>query len=270
MKLREVAYLLGLRPRPKTYGHRIVTFDLPNDGAVEFAQWEHPRAKPTLIRQEDVDELRRYLRPGDTAIDIGAHVGDTTLPMALACGPRGCVLALEPNPYVLRVLEENARLNRERTNIVPLPFAATETDGRVTFEYSDAGFCNGGRHEGLGRWKHAHAFELEVDGRNLASWLERERPELLDSIRLIKVDAEGYDATVLESLSDLIAARRPYLIAEVFRHSSEATRGRLFDAIAKHGYDVHKVVGPDLLCGERLERGDMTRWEHFDVFGTPR
>ena len=34
---------------------------------------------------------------------IGAHIGDTTLPIALAAGKKGFVLALEPNPYVFHV-----------------------------------------------------------------------------------------------------------------------------------------------------------------------
>ncbi len=70
--------------------------------------------------------------------------------MALAVGRSGCVLALEPNPFVYHVLEKNARANRSAANIIPMMAAATEKEGFMQFAYSDSGFCNGGRHEDIG------------------------------------------------------------------------------------------------------------------------
>ena len=140
MKPREALAMLGMRPRPRSYPYEVVTFDLPRDGSVQYAQWLHPGETRKLVRQEAVDELRKFVAPGDVAIDIGAHTGDTAIPMALAAGPEGCVLALEPNPYVFQVLKKNAELNRAKATIVPLMFAATSEPGDVEFEYSDAGF----------------------------------------------------------------------------------------------------------------------------------
>jgi hypothetical protein len=122
----------------REYGHAVKRFDLEREGPVEYAQWLHPFEKPKAIRQDDVDGWRRFLRDGDVAIDVGAHTGDTTLPMALACGVRGLVVAVEPNPHVFRVLEANAALNRDRTHILPLNLAATEDDGEFEFHYWDA------------------------------------------------------------------------------------------------------------------------------------
>ena len=154
MKLKEVFYMFGLKPKPRRYGSEVVDLDLPGEGPVRYAVWQHPRCLESTIDQGMVDTLRKYLSPGDTAIDIGAHVGDTAVPMALAVGKAGTVFALEPNEYTYHVLEANARLNTERTNLVPLPFAATPEDGKYVFEYSDSGFCNGGQHNDISRWKH--------------------------------------------------------------------------------------------------------------------
>src|SRR5688572_22012765 len=82
------------------YGHEVKTFDLTEDGEVQLAQWLHPKERLKTIRQENITLLRRYIREGDLVIDIGAHSGDTTIPLALAAGPTGTTLALEPNPYV--------------------------------------------------------------------------------------------------------------------------------------------------------------------------
>ena len=270
MKLKEFFYLLGLRPGPRTYGHEVRDFDLPAEGRVRYAQWLHPRETAKQMRQEDVDALRTFLRPGDVAIDIGAHTGDTTIPMALAVGPTGCVIALEPNHYVYPVLERNAALNPEKTRIIPLRIAATPTDGVVRFEYSDAGFCNGGRHEGVNKWMHGHAFELEVEGRNLEALLRRDYAELIPRIRLIKVDAEGYDHQVLLSLAGLIREVRPFLKAEVFRRTSAAQRATFLAFLHELGYQVHRAEGEALPANAPLGEGDLLRWPHFDIFAVPQ
>lgn len=269
MKLRELAGLLGWRVRPRTYGFETRRFDLPTDGLVEYAQWLHPGESPKTIRQNQVDHLRQFIAPGDVVIDVGAHSGDSTIPLALAAGPTGLVLALEPNPYVFPVLEANAALNRGRMVIVPLNFAATATAGPMTFEYSDAGFCNGGRHQGISRWRHGHAFPLTVRGEHLPSYLAQHRPGVADKLRFIKVDAEGYDLTVLESLRELIDLRRPYVRAEVYRHLGRDQRLALFDFFLSRGYGLHHVESDENYLGQALHPADVMRWRHFDVFAVP-
>lgn len=269
MKLRELAGLLGWRPSPRIYGSEIRRFDLPVDGPVDYAQWLHPGETPKTVRQDVVRHLRRYVRPGDAVIDVGAHTGDSTLPLALAAGPSGLVLALEPNPYVFAVLERNAALNGGKTNIVPLNIAATSEAGPVTFEYSDAGFCNGGRHEGISRWRHGHAFPLTVRGEHVPSYLATHMPDTIDRVRFIKVDAEGYDLAVLESMRDIVERTRPYIRAEVFRHTSMERRVALFDFFEVRGYRVRLVVDEANYEGDVIGRDDMTRWRHFDVFAEP-
>lgn len=270
MKLRDAFYMLGWRPKPVRYGFEITRFDLPEDGPVDFAQWLHPNDSRKQIRSEVVAELRRYVAPGDTAIDIGAHTGDTTVPLALAVGASGCVLALEPNPYVFPVLKKNAELNRDKTNILPLMFAATESAGEMEFEYSDAGFCNGGMHAGINKWRHGHAFKLKVRGEHLPTYLAQHFSDKLPKLRLIKVDAEGYDYQVLVSLRPILERYRPIIRAEVFKLLRQEPRERLFDFLSELGYDVH-LYGGDANCrGPQLARAEMMAHRHFDVFCLPR
>ncbi len=270
MKFKEWFYLLGFRPRPRRYGFEIRQFDLPGLGPIRFAHWRHPKAVARPVTPRMLAELQRYLRPGDVAVDIGAHTGDTTLPLALAVGPEGCVVALEPNPYVFPVLAETARLNPHLTRILPLPFAATSQDQDVEFEYSDAGFCNGGRHEGISRWRHGHAFRLTVQGRNLVAYLEQNHPDLLPRLRWIKTDTEGADHAVLESLVPLLIRQRPFLRAEVYEHLSAGRRSAFYHFLRGLDYEVHRYGGDECLCAERLAEEDFLRRRHFDIFCRPR
>lgn len=269
MKLKEIGYLIGLQPRARKYGYDVVSFDLTVDGTVEYARWQHPREKDRVLRQDEVSALREFLRPGDVAIDIGAHTGDSTIPMALAVGKDGCVLALEPNSYVFPVLEKNAELNREKTNIVALMFAAAPSDGEITFEYSDPGFCNGGRHDGISKWRHAHAFELTVTGRNLENYLRTEKSDLIPRIRYVKVDTEGFDLEVLRSISGIIDDLRPYLKVEVFSGSPQSTRESLIRFLEERDYTIHRVVGESDYLGETIGVSNVMDWRHFDVFCVP-
>ncbi len=251
------------------YGCAIEEFELPGEGVVKFARWLHPQEKPREITQAQVDALRRFVRPGDTAIDIGAYTGDTAVPLALAAGSEGCVIALEPNPHVFKVLAENAALNREKANIAPLNLAATEEDGTFTFNYCDASYCNGGFLATINNQQHHHPYELQVTGKNLPALLAREHADRLPRLSFIKVDAEGYDRRVLLSLQPLIEEHRPTVVCEVYKRLDRSEREALYDVLEALNYDCHKLGEPELQ-GEPVTRDTMMRWKHFDILALPR
>jgi FkbM family methyltransferase len=265
MKLRDLRYALPFRARPREYPATITTFTLPTDGTVRFARWHHPAETPKVVSQRQVDALRSFLRPGDIAVDVGAHTGDSTLPIALAVGSSGTVFALEPNPYVFKVLEVNATLNPEKTHIVPLMFAAMPHDGQFVFEYSDEGFCNGGFHDRISRWRHGHFVKLRVEGRHLGSYLRRQGPDAIARLRYIKVDTEGFDRSVVASLRDILQTARPYLRVEIYKHLPPDERGFFFDDLRDLGYRLFKYE-EDRNLGLELTRDAMNRWPHFDLF----
>jgi FkbM family methyltransferase len=268
VKLRDAPRALGFGSKPREYPFEIATYDLPADGEVQFARWLHPGEGTKTVTQASVDALRAFLREGDVAIDIGAHTGDTTVPMALAVGPKGRVFALEPNPYVFKVLAANASLNRSKTDIVPLMFAAMPTDGQFDFEYSDSGYCNGGFHRGISRWKHGHFSKLRVAGRNLHGYLRAEAADMLPRLRYIKIDTEGFDRSVVQSLTDLIRSTRPYLRAEIYKHLSHDERRGFHDDLRALGYRVFKCED-DVYRGREVGRDDLLQWPHFDIFAVP-
>jgi FkbM family methyltransferase len=252
------------------YPFQVRTFHLEHDGTVEYAQWQHPKETPKIVRQDVVDALRRFIREGDTVIDIGAHTGDTTIHYALAAGASGCTLALEPNPYVFKVLEKNATLNRDKTHIVPLNFAATETDGFFIFSYSDGAYCNGGFLDQIQDSRHGHRQRLEVRGRNLEALLRRQYADRLPRLSFIKIDTEGYDRQVIQSLLGILRDYQPVIVCEVYRRLNMEEREALFDVLAEAGYECfHQSSGNDLV-GNRVERAALLDAGHFDIIALPR
>ena len=269
MKLKEYFYMLGIKPREKRYGYQINQFNLDSFGVVEYAQWQHPYEQKKYIREEDVANLKTFLNDGDFCIDIGSHTGDTTVPMALAVGKNGFVLALEPNPFVFTVLNKNASLNRKHTNILPMMIAASKEDGDIDLEYSDSGFCNGGFHENISKWKHGHAFNLTVTGLNLSDLLKGRFSEKLPGLKYIKVDTEGYDLSVLESIEDIIDKYKPFIKTEIFKLTDKTYREKLHAFLSEKGYSIHRVKDESDYRGEELQKSDMMKWRHFDIFCAP-
>jgi FkbM family methyltransferase len=199
-------------------------------------------------------------------IDIGAHTGDTTVPMALCAGKNGIVLGLEPNPSVYKILDQNSKLNKELTRIVPLNFAATDTDGKFTFNYSDASFCNGGFFQKIKNQKHGHKYTLEVAGKNFEKFMDENYAEWLPKLSMIKVDAEGYDKEILKSIINILKAFKPVILSECNKHLLPEERFELYTLLHDIGYKISMVPNFEVSTLEPLERKeDMLKWKHFDI-----
>jgi FkbM family methyltransferase len=272
MKLNELFYMVGFKPRPVRYGFMIEQVRLPDDGEVQYARWQHPEARVPSPDPQLIRHWRGLLTPGDVAIDVGAHVGDSTLPIALAVGATGTVLALEPNPYVFPTLEATAALNRDKTNIVPICVAATREDAPVEMQFGERGYCNGGIHEGISRWIHGSAYTVMVQGRNLARLLEHEYGHLIPRLRLMKIDTEGHDLAVLETVESVVRRQRPLLHVEFFnaKKSPPGYRRRLFGFLTNLGYEVWRIdEGGETFLIERISGANLFEHRSFDAVCLP-
>jgi FkbM family methyltransferase len=260
-----------IRKTFREYGSHIESYDLPVEGRVDFALWDNPLEAKKQVTQAHVDFYKRLAPRGSMAIDIGAHIGDTTVPMALAVGREGLTLAFDPNPYVFKVLTENAGLNRDKTNIVPVNCAISVEEGEFFYNSSEATFNNGGisTQEKSPHGKY-HLAE-KVKGVNLQSYLRTEHGDRLGGLSLIKVDTEGYDLEIIRSIRDLLARYRPSVIAECFKGLAKRERFDLFDLFAGIDYEMYRVA--EFSAGSAPQkigrREDMKRWPHFDFLAIP-
>ena len=252
------------------YGWAIKQFNVPPFGVIEYAQWLHPFDKEKHVTKEMLDFYKQFISEGDLVIDIGAHTGDTTVPMSVCAGKQGIVLALEPNKYVYKILEQNSKLNRDKANIVPLNFAATDADGHFSFNYSDASFCNGGFFDAIENQKHGHKYTLEVEGKNLENFLHANYESVLPKLRLIKVDAEGYDKEILKSILSLLKTYKPVVLSECNKYLTESERFELFHVLHDIGYKLAMTENFETIKTVPIQKQeDMLLWKHFDFVAFP-
>ncbi len=252
------------------FGCQIQSFDLPRDGCIEYAQWQHPKETQKSITQPMVDAIRQFVQPGDLVIDIGAHTGGTTVPMALAAGPNGMALALEPNPYAFKILSTNALLNTDKTRIDAVNCAATAHDGQFTFHYTDGMYLHGSfkTRQEWPLFRRSHP--LTVEGRNLNYMLKTRYPQWLRRFSYLKVDAEGCELKILESLLPTLSERRPAIHCEGFRKLVASERYALYDFCTHLGYDVVEYLDIEQGPGDRISRRDISAVGRFDIVALPR
>ncbi len=223
----------------KDYPAKIETFNVDGFGKVEFANWDNPLVIPRELDSNLISFFKQFIKEGDFCIDIGANIGDTTVPMALCNGKDGITLGFDPNPYVYKILEVNASLNIDKTNIVPVPFAISEREEEFYFISSEASFSNGGistdKSTKHGKFIHPD----KIKGVNLEDYLNENYKNWLPKFSFIKIDTEGYDKEILKSIRGLIKQFMPTIVAESFGKSTDAEKIELYEVIEQMGYDIY-------------------------------
>jgi FkbM family methyltransferase len=149
------------------------------------------------------DIMARYLQPGDVAIDIGANLGTTLLPMARRVGTNGRVLAFEPQPLIAQCLLTSLTLN-EIFNVQLLSCGVGAHSGWAAIPWLDE--SAGGNYG---------AVALAAHGTPVPLLRLDDVP--LERCSLIKIDVEGHEWPVIQGACQTIERHRPVLYLEAKR-----------------------------------------------------
>jgi FkbM family methyltransferase len=213
------------------------------------------------IREEGIWEpyetslVLAALQPGDVFVDVGANIGYFPVIAADRVGPRGRVLAFEPDPENYRLLNENLELNdcRKVVTAFEAGLADRNAAGQLFLSEDNAGdhriFAAGGARR-----------KLPVKLYNGSDFL-RHRLQRLD---LLKVDVQGAEYAVMAGLLPLLRElpRLPRIILELTPlslHQAGSSGRALLELLATLGqpgwiidHIEHRLVACS--CGE------LARW----------
>lgn len=187
--------------------------------------------------EDEIKFLRRLLRPGQRVIDIGANYGVYALSMAQAVGPAGRVWAFEPASGTANLLAAGIAANGFT---------------HVTLERSALSSASGSAQLSLGPHPEMNAL---VRGAQAAGPTETVPVLTLDEclesrawrdIELVKIDAEGEEAGILQGGARFFARESPLVQYEV-KAGKDLHLG-LVAAFAALGCGSYRLVpGLDLL-----------------------
>jgi FkbM family methyltransferase len=218
-----------------------------------WCEWNHPNEMPTGLTYHVNSAMDahwgRFIRPGSVCIDIGAHSGDTCVPLGLlsfdkTANRKGRVVAVEPNPHVFEVLKINLALNSHICNYLPIQAAITaETMAAVELSDHGSSNCNTGiisesfsgpLKEGLEEVK---LNTFTAAGLSMSDLMNKHmtRGDVLN-LSFIKIDCEGYDREILRSAKEILTVVRPTLFVEWFAMFGREDSEDLFKAISEIGY----------------------------------
>lgn len=176
--------------------------------------------------------LRELATPGACALDIGANVGVLTLELADVVGGRGRVHAFEPNPEVHSLLCRAVDENELGSVVHVHAFALGISDATMTLAIPRA-------NNGAASLRQPLEGEQSVDAevRSFEQWWQAKGRPRVDCVKL---DVEGFEATLIEALSPMLRENRPGLVMELSpdRYDAEA----LVEQLAAMGYYVRQIV----------------------------
>lgn len=172
----------------------------------------------------------RIVEPGDTVIDIGANLGYYTILAAELVGAAGNVIAVEPNPQVFKYLMKSISVNGYggRVKAVNYAISSAAEDATVPFFVPNDEPKNG-RFLLDGESAEHLAYFGRVFDVNVGTLTELE----FKKVDLIKIDVEGAELQVLQSLRPIIEKHSPKIVCEV-----NFGRGYSYE-------DLQQVIGVD-------------------------
>lgn len=147
--------------------------------------------------------FRQYLRQGDAVWDVGANEGYFSVRAAELVGSTGRVLAIEPQTRLRDVIQINLALN-EVSQVAILRSAALAATSGETVQLNLAPDMNTGSTSIVSRYRWSRAAEL-VPTLAPADALRATGREIID---FVKVDVEGFEATIVPALEPLIREGR--------------------------------------------------------------
>src|SRR6202790_1051822 len=130
-------------------------------------------------------------------IDVGANIGYFSCLMSKLAGPSGKVLAIEPEPQNLKLLEQNIQLNR-LTNMLVHPYDLGASEGSAMLGFYKP--SNRGRHSLLDRDAKS---QIKVPVRTLDD-IVRNSGTNVTSWSLVKIDVEGYESSVIDGATETL------------------------------------------------------------------
>ncbi|MFO0415601.1 MAG: FkbM family methyltransferase [Bacteroidota bacterium] len=177
--------------------------------------------------------FKQILSSGDVVIDVGANIGLMTLYASSRIGENGYVHAFEPEPDTFKILSQNCALNKKSN--IKINKIALGREKKTAIIYPNLDINRGS--SSLVRQDNTNGKIVNVI--RLDEYLHLKQ---LDSLKLIKIDVEGYEIEVLEGGREIFKSDRAPIICIEYsgQIASEDSLAGIYDLIIQMGYSIYK------------------------------
>lgn len=206
--------------------------------------WYHGKNR----ERRSLEICQQAIRPGDTVIEVGGHIGYLSLFFSQLVGDSGQVHVFEPGVNNLPYIEQNVR---SRRNITLVKKGAGNENGTATFYL-----------ENLAGQNNSLVKDFDVLQRNLKNAFDggvTVTEASIEVVRLddyvaqtgivpnfLKIDVEGFEFEVLDGMRETMR-HRPAIFVEVQRHHD-----RVWEFFESRGYRLFRETMQPLTREEVL------------------
>ena len=199
----------------------------------------------------------RLVRPQDTVIEVGGHIGYLSLYFAQLVGQRGQVIVFEPGTNNLPYTRANLRT---KPNVRLIEAAVADFCGKASFYVEDYT----GQNNSL--LSHYSRFDDNLTNAGLRGQMTKSVVEVdcttldefattltVPSPSFIKIDVEGAELAVLGGMQQMLRAENAALMVEVTEHASA-----VYELLTSAGYKAYSERRTPIRSPEELR--ENTFW----------
>jgi FkbM family methyltransferase len=209
--------------------------------------------------------FRRFVKPGDTVVDIGANLGFFSMLAAHLVGDQGKVFSIEPNAGNCRFIEASREHNAFRHLTLHCVAASNQNDALVL----NSAYSNG---------------SVSVPAKNVATLMRSQIvPGIclddllkLDRLDFVKIDVEGFEYRALSGFKELLGHFRPPIVSEFSPTAMPSGEAEAYlDLLFGLGYriDVLDFDGVTIPCGidaaKIMDTWKRMGFDHVDLLASP-
>jgi len=233
----------GLRIYTSPFGQKILYRPNTLDKMVLWEQWGAKDYQTVTVKE------------GDVVIEIGGHIGTSTLNYSHLVGPRGVVYSIEALPENFEILERNIERNGI-TNVKAFHLAIVG-DSRIDQIVLNKNPYNSGGHS-------IFKMSVEEEARSVCPAMTLENfvaSQNIDRVDILQMDIEGAEFDILLNTDKALLASIPQIMFEYHdAYAAPRTHEELLDLLHGIGFTTHEYRN-FITKALKLETGIITAYK---------
>lgn len=190
-----------------------------------------------IFEKEVIDLAAKYVKPGNTVLDVGANFGQMSILFSNMVGEQGIVHSFDADDWVYEIFNKNIEANNKVGKIIP-HFGAVHNVAGETLIFPDQNFEEYGAYG-------AYGIDYNAKNGREVKTLTIDSLQIEGPVHFIKIDIQGGDLQALQGAVKTIEKNRMPILFEYEYHFEEKYNmcfQDYVDFVQSINYKFHKVI----------------------------